>query len=449
MTEFLNTSFTIFSGLEISILQIIAVAFLILISLFTIRVLFRRWIPSLQTKYDISVKDKRALKRILIYLITLLWILLLLLIIRWDYTILEREPIDITIKLALQALIIIQLARLLDWGIAHIFFKKYYESRDHILNASDHDSGYANRKERGNSLFQYIVYTIAAILIISSFDLDFQIYDIEYKTGDHKGEVISFQLTNIIKAILIILIARLLVWITTQFFLYNIYKRNRVDIGAQFAINQLINYVIYVIAVIIAIESLGFQMTLIWGGAAALLVGVGLGLQQTFNDFASGIVLLFERTVKIGDVLDVNGVVGSVKKIGLRASLIESRDNVTIVVPNSKLVNENVINWTHYDDKVRFQMNVGVAYGSDTALVKKLLLEAVKGNPYIVKYPAPFIRFNDFGGSSLDFTLYFFSRNYIVIEDIKSDIRFEVDRLFREHDISIPFPQRDVWIRKE
>ena len=167
-----------------------------------------------------------------------------------------------------------------------------------------------------------------------------------------------------------------------------------------------------------AVETLGIQMTVLWGGAAALLVGVGLALQQTFNDLISGIILLFERSIEVGDVVNVSGMIGTVKRIGLRTSIVESVDNVTLLVPNSKFINEQVINWSHFDEKVRFKVSVGVAYGSDTKLVRKLLSKVAQENIYVLEYPSPFVRFVDFGSSSLDFQLFFYSRNLIVIEAV-------------------------------
>jgi small-conductance mechanosensitive channel len=143
----------------------------------------------------------------------------------------------------------------------------------------------------------------------------------------------------------------------------------------------------------------------------------------------------------------MSGTVGTVRRIGVRTSLVETRDNMTIIVPNSKLIGDVVTNWSHDEDKARFKIVVGVAYGSDTALVKKLLLQVAQEHPKALKRPAPIVRFVNFGDSSLDFELHFWTKEFIRIEDIKSDMRFETDRLFRENDISIPFPQRDVWMR--
>jgi len=152
--------------------------------------------------------------------------------------------------------------------------------------------------------------------------------------------------------------------------------------------------------------------------------------------------------VEVGDILEVDGMVGRVKRIGVRTSLVESLSNITVIVPNSKLVGEKVINWSHFQNRVRYKVNIGVAYGSDTQLVKKLLLEVAIAHPKVMKRPAPFVRFADFGDSALDFELFFWSKEMAAIDDVKSDMRFEIDRLFREEKVEIPFPQRDVWLRK-
>jgi small-conductance mechanosensitive channel len=227
------------------------------------------------------------------------------------------------------------------------------------------------------------------------------------------------------------------------------YRNNSIDIGTQYAVNQLVTYVIFVLAFFFSIESLGMNFTVLWGSAAALLVGVGLGLQQTFNDLTSGIILLFDRSIEVGNVVDLKGTVGIVRKIGLRTSQVETRDNIIIIVPNSKLIVDEVVNWSHFDDKARFKVTVGVAYGSDTELVKELMLSVARDNVFVLEHPSPSVFFAGFGDSSLDFELYFWSRNFMFIERVKSDIRFEIDRKFRENNVTIPFPQRDLWIKGE
>jgi small-conductance mechanosensitive channel len=298
---------------------------------------------------------------------------------------------------------------------------------------------HGSRKELGNRSVQYIVYLFAVIFAIQAFDIDYTLFKFDFT---------PITISSVLVAILIILLAKLLAWILTQLLMYNYYRRREVNVGSRFAVNQLLKYIVYVIAVFIAIESLGVRTTVIWGGLAALLVGVGLGLQQTFNDLLSGILLLFERTVEVGHVVQVGDMIGRVKRIGLRTSIIETTENITVIVPNSKLVTDSVINWSHQDDRARFTLSIGVAYGSDTALVKKILLQVATDTIYVLGKPLPIVRFVGFGDSSLDFQLLVWSRNFIVIEDIKSDLRFEIDRLFRENDVVIPFPQRDVWMKK-
>jgi len=177
------------------------------------------------------------------------------------------------------------------------------------------------------------------------------------------------------------------------------------------------------------------------------MVGVGLGLQSTFADFFSGLVLLFERPIKVGDFVSFEGEFVHIQKIGLRVSKVKNRDSINFIIPNSKLINQTVINLSHDEKSVRFNIVVGVAYGSDTELVKQLLLEAAEDHKDVLKRPKPNVIFNDFANSALEFHLYYYSGEIFNTELVKSDIRFTIDRLFRENDITIPFPQRDVWMR--
>ncbi|MTB50746.1 mechanosensitive ion channel [Lewinella sp. W8] len=226
------------------------------------------------------------------------------------------------------------------------------------------------------------------------------------------------------------------------------YNRRKLDRGQQYAINRLLNYFVYVFGVLLVLQIAGFDLVVLWTGAAALLVGIGIGLQQTFNDLICGIIILFERSVKVGDVVELQGhQVGTVRKIGARTSTVETRDDIIVFVPNSKLIGENVTNWSQVEKKARFHVAVGVAYGSDTKLVREILLDVAKEHPHALDFPKPVVRFLDFGDSALLFDLIFFSRNFVGIEDVKSDIRFAIDDAFRARGVEIPFPQRDVWIR--
>ena len=420
-------------------------ALITVISLFLIiyayRIVLKFFFPRLESTSYIDNKSFLKFKRIIRWLLILSLIIALVIFLKLDMTFQFTSQYALSVLLILKALFFLQIARLLDWLINNLVINNYYR-----FHKSSEDKKGPGPKEiqSARKTVQYIFYTLISIYVLRNFGLDFS-----FHSTSINGQLIEFKFSQIFIAILVILIAQLVIWGLTQIILYNLYQNKSIEVGSQYAINQLIKYVIYIFAIVFALDTLGINMRLLLGGAAALLVGVGLGLQQTFNDFISGIVLLFERTVSVGDVLEFQNTVGTVKKIGLRSSIVETRSNVSIVVPNHLLVNDSVINWTHFNDKVRFTIDVGVAYGSDTSLVKKLLVNSVENNPYILKYPSPFIRFESFGESSLDFKLYFFSRNYMVIEDIKSDIRLEIDKLFRENNISVPFPQRDLHIKRD
>ena len=256
----------------------------------------------------------------------------------------------------------------------------------------------------------------------------------------------TLNLLQIIIVALIYFIIRFLLWLSLKL-INSFFKRKNLDSGRQYAVTQFTKYIIYTSGILILLESLGFQLSLLWAGSAALLVGIGLGLQQTFNDFISGIILLVEGSVEIGDILEVESMIGRVTKIGLRTSTLETRDDIVVVLPNSKLVTESVINWNHNHTPTRFKINVGVSYNSDVDQVTKLILEAINNHPKILKTPKSEVQFANFGNSSLDFTLYFFSHDFFRIEVIKSDLRYSIFRIFKKNNIEIPFPQRDLWLR--
>ena len=411
----------------------------LIIPFFVYRLTLNIILPLYFKREKIKTENPKRIKRIIRVLFYIIALVLVIWSLDLDFTIYEINRFSIRITTILEALIILQISRLLDWLISKFLLLNYYRTREQGQKGLEADVSRKEPEGFRSRVIQYSVYLLAIILIIQNLDIDYVVLS---------GSRYQIRLSNIIGVVLIFLIAQLIYWILTQIVLYSYYKKNEVNVGSSYAINQLLMYVIYVIAIFVALENLGIQMTVIWGGAAALLVGLGLGLQQTFNDLFSGIILLFERSVEVGDMIEVTtGDVGTVKKIGIRTSVVETRDNVIVIVPNSKLITEKVINWSHNDDKVRFMLSVGVAYGSDTALVKKLLLEAARNNVYVLEHPSPFIRFTNFGNSSLDFELHFYSRNFIVIEDIKSDLRFTIDQAFRENGVTIPFPQQDVWFK--
>ena len=431
-------------SLNFTVAHLFGLLFILLTTFFALKLTKAKWRIDFFQKNDVDAPNRRRFESYLRKLILLFATYFLIKLFQLDAELLNIDNGRITLRysIIIIGLIILVAAWLTEWFFSNILINKYTKDRKEEILSSEESPDEV--RSTINKLVQYIVVVLAVIALINKLDWNFVLF--KYTMSD--GKVWFFTSSKVLELVVIFLIARITIWVLTQVALFSLFKRQDIDQGSRFAINQLLKYLIYFIATILAIDGLGINMTLILGGAAALLVGVGLGLQQTFNDFFSGLVLLFERSVSVGDVMDVGGVVGAVKKIGLRSSIIETRSNVSIIVPNSKLVNESVKNWTHFVEFVRFEIKVGVAYGSDTKVVKIVLLTAVNEHHQILDYPVPFVRFNDFGDSALAFSVYFFTNRYLIIEDINSDIRFRVDELFKEHGVTIPFPQRDIWVRK-
>jgi small-conductance mechanosensitive channel len=207
---------------------------------------------------------------------------------------------------------------------------------------------------------------------------------------------------------------------------------------------QIVKYVIWVVAILFCLQNVGFNLSILVAGSAALMVGIGFGLQNVFNDFASGIFILIEGTISVNDIIEADGIVGKVTEIKLRTSKILTRDDTVLIIPNHKFISDQVTNWSDNKNNTRFSVRVGVAYGSDVHLVKKCLLQAAQEHIEISILPASNVRFINFGDSSLDFELFFWSEHVFRIGSIESDLRFSINDLFIENNISIPFPQRDI-----
>jgi small-conductance mechanosensitive channel len=225
-----------------------------------------------------------------------------------------------------------------------------------------------------------------------------------------------------------------------------IYRVDKIDVAKKYSIYSLIRYLIIVISIISGLQLFGFNLSVLVAGSAALLVGIGLGLQNLFSDFVSGIILLVDSSVKVNDVIELNGLVCTVQEINLRTTTVLTRDDKYIILPNSDLTRNQLINWTHSDLASRFEVTVGVDYSSDIHQVIRILKEAVDSQNNVLKEPNPFIRFTDFADSSLNFSVIFWSEELFRIETTKSDLRIKIFELFKENNITIPFPQRVVHI---
>jgi len=224
--------------------------------------------------------------------------------------------------------------------------------------------------------------------------------------------------------------------------------RNETERRSYWSVYLILRYVVWVIVIVLMLETSGIKVSVLLASITALLVGVGFGIQQLFSDIASGIVLLIERNLQINDIIQLaDETVGKVIHIGLRTSKIKTRDDIILVVPNSKFVNDIIINWSQMDYNTRFSVEVGVAYGSDTKLVTEILLRCAIKNEKVSSHPTPFVRFNNFGDSSLDFQLFFWVKEPFLVEHTKSLLRYAIDDEFRKNGVQIPFPQRDLHIK--
>jgi len=290
--------------------------------------------------------------------------------------------------------------------------------------ATDTAQGVSNQIETGNTAIDEFLNQVI-----------FQIHGFDFKFWNLFWIVITLAITWAVVRVIRLALTRKVI-------------ARDMDKGSIAALIQLIKYFAYTIAIVVLLESIGVKMNALLAGSAALLVGIGLGLQQVFYDVVSGIILLFEGTIKVGDVVEVrHEIVGRVQYIGLRTSKIETRENTYVIVPNSKFISGDVVNWSHVTTSTRFKIVVGVAYGSDVRLVEKCLLHAAQKHAEIEASPKPFVRFSDFGDSALIFELFFWTTETFTVENLKSDLRFKVDAIFRENNIIIPFPQRDLHIK--
>ncbi|MBP7172637.1 MAG: mechanosensitive ion channel [Cloacibacterium sp.] len=219
-----------------------------------------------------------------------------------------------------------------------------------------------------------------------------------------------------------------------------LYKSTRIDAGTQYALYQILHYLIIIATFFLSVRTMGMDISPLLVGSGAILVGIGLGLQNLFLDFISGIIILIDRSIKVGDVLDINGIIGRVTEIKMRTTTLITGENKTIVFPNSLLTKDKLINFSYNDSFVIFNIEVGVDYNTDLEVAKKLLVESAKENKETSTQHEPFVRLEGFGDSSLDLKLYFYSNNLFRASQIRSDIRMAILEKFRKQGINIPYP---------
>ena len=264
----------------------------------------------------------------------------------------------------------------------------------------------------------------------------------------------NLTLGNVVSATLTAVLAFFLVRSTRDFLRFVILPRTSLDLGVRYTIVTLTTYILVAgSAVVILGGQLKVSPAVIGGFVAALGLGLGFGLQEIINNFFSGIILLVERPLKVGDTVSISGTTGRVDRINMRSTTIMTAENTGVIVPNKDLISSTVTNWSAGTPMIREAVALGIAYGSDTAEFKKVVLEVVESHGLVLKHPAPEIIFINFGASSLDFSLRYWIRLGTSGSKVKSDLFFALDAAFRRHGIEMPYPTQDIhvrtWERKE
>jgi len=260
--------------------------------------------------------------------------------------------------------------------------------------------------------------------------------------------MISLRITTLLNLAALFFIARSFIAFFHTAITFLKIRWENIEEGVIKSLQTLTSYVIWFCYAIVSLNFLGIgigNLTIIAGG---LSVGVGFALQDLIKNFVSGLILLFGRSIHPGDEIQLEDVHGRVQKINIRSTVVQTNEDSTIFLPNSDLVSKKIVNWTHKDPKGRAEIIVGVAYGSDTDLIKNLLIQCALSNPDVLREPPPYVLFSDFGDNALIFHLRFWIMHVILLRDkVKSVIRFEIDRVFKENNIEIAYPQRDIHIR--
>lgn len=261
----------------------------------------------------------------------------------------------------------------------------------------------------------------------------------------HFSDSISISVLGILIVIFALLVTSFVLKWTRKLITRKLPTQDKIKFISLFSFGK---WFIYLIILLITFDNIGVNVSALFAASAALLIGIGLALQTLFQDIISGVFILIDQSVHVGDIIELDGKVGRVEEIKLRTTRAVTIDNKVLVIPNHLYLTNSLFNWTANGIETRETVDVGVAYGSDVKLVENLLLKAATSHPAVLKTPEPKVLFMNFGDSSLDFRVAFTINDSFNVRMPKSDIRFEIDRLFRENNITIPFPQRDVHIFK-
>jgi len=308
----------------------------------------------------------------------------------------------------------------------------------------------------GDELIRRLKGLLKLLIVLYALVFLLEVWGVYDTLGQAWAAILAFQFTigevtvtmyMLVLAAVVLYVSIVLSWVLRGLLESEVFPRQGVDRGVGDSIKTLLHYFLIFVGLLLAIGAAGVELKHFAVLAGAFGIGIGFGLQNIVNNFVSGLILLFERPVKVGDVVVLSGQWAHVRKIGLRSTVVETFDRAEIIVPNSQLISEQVTNWTLSSNMARLVFPVGVAYGSNVAEVLRIMLEVAEANEMVISHPAPSPVFTGFGESSLDFELRVWLDNPNNLIAARSDLGMEIDQRFREGGIEIPFPQRDLHLR--
>ncbi len=357
---------------------------------------------------------------------------------------LTTNLIDATLRSFLVIIMLKMVLRLADGGVQAFMSLEWIKSREFMQTL-----GVEEATQKIQTLMRIIVMVNVGLyfLVIWGFfdSLDEAretILSYEYSFG---GFILSVEM--VVMVIFVLYLTTLISWVIQATVESQIMTPRKMDVGVKESLKRLVHYGLFTVGFLVAVSMAGLDLQKFTILAGALGVGIGFGMQNIVNNFISGLILLFERPVKIGDTVTINENWGVISRIGLRSTIIETFDRSEIIVPNATLISENVTNWTFSSKIVRVRLSVGVAYGSPLEKVLGILNRAAKEHPDVLTYPEPSSIFEGFGNSSIDFTLRFWIHTIDDRVTVRTEVAVILDRLFREEGITIPFPQQDLHLR--
>ncbi|MFA7467495.1 MAG: mechanosensitive ion channel domain-containing protein [Desulfotomaculaceae bacterium] len=233
----------------------------------------------------------------------------------------------------------------------------------------------------------------------------------------------------------------------SKFLLHRVYKKYELDNGTQYTFTRLLHYMIIVVSILVALPVIGFDLSIFTVFAGVAGIGIGFGVSNIASNFISGLIILFERPIKVGDRIKIGELHCDVENISIRSTVVRTRNNEHIIIPNSQFIENQVMNWSYGDPKVREKVLIGVAYGSDVGLLERLLLQTAYEHKDIMDEPPPRVDFLNFGDSALEFRLLYWIPNPVLRTRVKSALNFRINELLQQHGVEIPFPQRDLHLR--